>query len=213
MASQRTREQILAQARDTLATAERGCRDLEADDPSHRADGLRNVAVFGRAVTNVLQNLREVVPHFDAWYAPYVQQMRADPLLRFFYALRSAILKRGELGTTSATYIESLDSRQLQHLLRDQPPGARSFFVGDTLGGSGWEIQLPDGSVEKYYMDLPPEIRVTTTLFLTDAPAQHLGQPILDPTAPTLARLYITYLRNLLAAADRELPPSHSRPG
>jgi len=39
-----------------------------------------------------------------------------------------------------------------------QPPGATSFFIGDELGGTGWEVSQPDGSTEKYYIDLPEEI-------------------------------------------------------
>ena len=40
-----------------------------------------------------------------------------------------------------------------------QPPGATSFFIGDELGGTGWEVPQPDGSTEKVlYFDLPEEI-------------------------------------------------------
>ena len=55
------------------------------------------MSVFGRAVTNVLQHLRSFDPYdegaFDRWYEPWVTEMRTDPLLRYFYELRSAFLK------------------------------------------------------------------------------------------------------------------------
>jgi hypothetical protein len=56
--------------------------------------GLFAVVVFGRAVTNALQNLRTFDRQaFDEWYGPWKQEMEEDPLLRWFYKLRSDILK------------------------------------------------------------------------------------------------------------------------
>src|SRR5690606_1633063 len=34
------------------------------------------------------------------------------------------------------------------------PPGAIGFFIGDQTGGSGWEIELPDGTNAKSYVEL-----------------------------------------------------------
>ena len=52
------------------------------------------MVVFGRSVTNVLQTLRSVDREgFDRWYLPYRKQMEDDALLRYFYRLRSIILK------------------------------------------------------------------------------------------------------------------------
>ena len=41
---------------------------LQSTDPRTRIDSVRNVIVFGRAVTNVLQNLRSTEGMFDEWY-------------------------------------------------------------------------------------------------------------------------------------------------
>ncbi len=54
----RTAEQILKEAEDTLYTAELGLCLMKGRNPKQRMAGLRNLVVFGRAVTNVLQNLR-----------------------------------------------------------------------------------------------------------------------------------------------------------
>src|SRR5690242_9000890 len=102
-----TTAQILQRARDTLRTAQLGLQDVAAGGPERRLGGLRNLVVFGRAVTNVLQNLRSTEPRFDEWYAKYVVEMKEDPLLRYFYVLRSEILKEGKLPTGSSTYIRS----------------------------------------------------------------------------------------------------------
>jgi hypothetical protein len=71
-----------------------GLRDMGTGDPSRVVIGLFAVAIFGRAVSSALQNLRTFdKPAFDAWYAPWEQAMRADEICQFFYSLRSAFLK------------------------------------------------------------------------------------------------------------------------
>jgi hypothetical protein len=87
-----------------LRLVRQGIRDMEETDATdlsadpHALDrillGFAAVVVFGRAVTNALQNLRRFDRRaFDAWYGPWQQEMRNDPLLRWFYVLRSDILK------------------------------------------------------------------------------------------------------------------------
>jgi hypothetical protein len=73
----------------------------------------------------------------------------------------------------------------------------RPFFIGDQVGGSGWEVELPDGLTKKFYVQLPEDVRLTTKL--------HLGKAVEtgpeDQTASDLSTLYIDYLRRLLADA------------
>jgi len=45
-------------------------------------------------VTFVLQNLRTIAPDFDDWYGPKQEEMRADPLMRYFHDLRTEIEKQ-----------------------------------------------------------------------------------------------------------------------
>src|SRR5205085_500431 len=129
---------ILRDAAETLETAEVGLSDLlDRANPPRRLPGLRNLTVFGRAVTNVLQNLRTPAGvAFDDWYAPIQTQMANDELLRYFYRLRSVVLKEGSVPPIgSSMYIEHLDMREFQPLMAHPPRGARSFFMGDQLGG------------------------------------------------------------------------------
>jgi len=77
-----------------LRLAQQGLRDMEESDHDRILLGFFSVVVFGRAVTNALQNLRTFdKAAFDQWYGPWQQEMRDDPLLRWFYELRSDILK------------------------------------------------------------------------------------------------------------------------
>ena len=46
------------------------------------------------------------------------------------------------------------------------PSGAKAFFVGDQLGGTGWEIELPDKTTEKYYVDFPAEFGEVSQYFI-----------------------------------------------
>jgi hypothetical protein len=168
--------------------------------PERKAAGLRNFVVFGRAVTNVLQNLRSTEKGFDEWYRPYVDEMKVDELMSYFYKLRSLILKEGISNTMVGMHIKSLRLPDDLRRLTPPPPNAKAFFVGDHLGGSGWEVQLPDGSTEKYYVDLPVDI-AECCLHLQNPPKMHLGKVIDDGSMKGLCLLYIDYLHKMVISA------------
>ena len=189
--------EILARTKETLATARLGLRDVVEGDPARRLGGLRNLIVFGRAVTNVLQNLRSSEPDFDAWYEPYVAEMRDDPLLRYFYVLRSEILKEGKLPTSNMTHIKQFEFPKDMQRLGPPPTGAVAFFMGDQSGGSGWEVKLPNGDVEKFYVDIPGDIG-SSEVHLPDAPDTHREIPIPDKRIETLSGLYFSYLQAMV---------------
>jgi hypothetical protein len=171
---------ILDFAQDTLETAEFGLRMVQSGNPALRKTGIRNLIVFGRAVTNTLQKLRSVVPDFESWYQPWVDRMRADPIMSYFYKLRSEILKEGKMKTGVSVQIEHLDMGALMAVV-PRPPGAKSFFIGDQLGGSGWEVALPNGETQKFYVQFPqgiPGVQITVNLHLADAPPEIKDVPV-----------------------------------
>lgn len=208
---------VIARARKVLATAELGLADLAGKDPRRSVSGWHNVISFGRAVTFVLQNLRTIdEAAFDAWYVPRREAMRTDPLLEYFHRLRNELEKEGGAEMTSGLYVKSLDTRDLTYILAHPPPGATGFFMFDTVGGSGWDVALPDGGSEKYYVDLPPTVQARAVLEAPDPPKEHLGQPIADRSAPGLARLYVAYLSRLVSEAEThfsKLPSASSSSG
>jgi len=189
--------EILRDAEATLRIAELGLEDMSAPDPDRRAAGTHNVIVWGRAVTNVLQNLRGKVDDFDGWYSPWQQEMREDELLRFFYEARTKALKKGAVPTSFTVHIKRF--RVPQDLPSDPPPGAKGFFVGDQTGGSGWVTER-GGVEEKVYVQLPPS-QVTTWLSFVDAPNTHLGASLESQTLEHLCGLYVAYLRRLVEDA------------
>ncbi len=139
----------------TLRTAELALEDLDrAPNNERRVAALRNVIVMGRSVTNVLQNLRSKAQGFDAWYTPWRQQMSQDPLMKYIYNLRSEILKEGKDRTVRNVHIISF---RPSVDLPPTPPNARGFFIGDENNGTGWEVQLEDGTIQKIYVELPAD--------------------------------------------------------
>ncbi|MCR4279949.1 MAG: hypothetical protein NUV82_00815 [Candidatus Komeilibacteria bacterium] len=198
--SLRTTEQTLRLVRETLETARLGFRDLKAIS-ARRHSGLRNLVVFGRAVTNVLQNLRSTESGFDAWYQPFVEEMKKDHLIKFFYDLRSRILKQGDLGVSNYTHIKSFSFPVDMAKFGPPPPNARNFFIGDSTGGTGWEVEVSPGEVEKYYLDLPSEIGVSG-LYFRDAPGLAEKDQVSDADAIALSEHYIGYLERIVASAE-----------
>lgn len=195
--STKTAEGVLRKAEELLATARLGLEALEGDDPTRRPSGMHNVAVFGRSVTIVLQNLRSAVDRdaFEVWYAPHVERMKAEPVFRYFVDLRNEILKKGPPEMRTNTEVGFLNGRMLNELVRQAPPGAREMFIGDALGGSGFEVELPDGSIEKYYVALPRDWDVHVRL--------HVPAPSLDEPIATLSQTYLDGLGEIVADARR----------
>ena len=146
---------VIIKAEETLQTARYGFDDLTSGNYQRRFAGIRNLVVFGRSVTFVLQNLKTPVGEaaFNEWYGPIQEQMKGDVLMKYFVTLRNEILKQGKLPVSTSASI-SMNSGDMAKL-GTPPPGAKSFFIGDQAGGSGWEIELPDGSKEKYYVEIP----------------------------------------------------------
>jgi len=154
---------VLREAKVTHETAKLGLEDfLHGQTPGRRIAGLRNVVVWGRAVTNVLQNIRTFDrERFETWYAPHQAAMREKTDFKYLVDLRSQVLKEGVLGgISSSLHIEEFNTNQLRDL-PPAPPGAGGFFIGDQLGGSGWIVKLADGTEERYYLELPTHWKMT----------------------------------------------------
>jgi hypothetical protein len=85
---------VFTRAHTMLRMVRLGIVQMESGDHDNRTFGLMAVAVFGRALTNVVQNLRTFdEAAFNEWYAPWEKEMRGDPLSRYFYGLRTDVLK------------------------------------------------------------------------------------------------------------------------
>jgi len=193
---------IMQRAEEILQTAKHGYDDLVSSDRTRRFTGLRNLIVFGRSVTFVLQNLKSVAgeQEFNNWYEPKQEEMKQDPLLKYFVTARNEILKQGKLNVATSAQIHSFSTADM-HKFGPPPSGAKGFFIGDQSGGTGWEVELPDGSIEKYYVDLPTSIGEVKQHFadIPEANSPELkGKPVEE-----LCRLYLTRLETLVDEARK----------
>jgi hypothetical protein len=194
-------QDILRSLQETMDTAEYGYKMLVNRKPPERLIGLRNLVVFGKAVTNVLQNLRSTEPDFDGWYEKYKVEMQSNPLMNYFNALRSEILKEGQLKVGVNANIKKMYLPTDLQRFGPPPPNAKGLFIGDKLGGTGWEIQLPDGSIEKYYVDMPSDIGSVSFKF-PNPPKSHMGRRIRSNSVQSLSRHYLNYLQQMVKDAQ-----------
>ena len=134
MVQEKDTSSVLRKTQEMLSAATRGLNDLVGSKPEVRSVGIYNLAEFGRSVTLVLQNLRAIDKQsFDIWYAPYKQEMAAEPLFAYFRNLRNEILKEGAPPTSMSMRLGYLDGRMMAELQKDPPSGARGFFIGGDL--------------------------------------------------------------------------------
>lgn len=192
-------EVVLKRVQDTLDTAKQGLLDMAEPSRSRRNTGLRNFIAFARSVTFVIQNLRSVSGiDFDAWYLPHQEKMKADPLMKYFIEARNELEKQGKLSVGTSVSIQSFSTSDIAKFGRP-PVGAKGFFIGDQLGGSGWEVELADGTTEKYYVDLPLSIGEVKQQFTNfpSAKAPELASRSVDD----LCHMYLATLEALVQDA------------
>ena len=84
-------------------------------------------------MTNVLQNLRSTEPSFDTWYKSVQEQLAADPLMKFFYELRTRILKQGDSGVGGYAHIKSFQFPLDMKKFGPPPPNAKNFSLAIRL--------------------------------------------------------------------------------
>jgi hypothetical protein len=216
--NKKTIEEIFENLCRALARLEKENHDLNNPPAGQHRKLLGQIIVDGRAITNILQNLRGSIPNFDEWYQPYVTEMENDELLRFFYKVRSEILKKGDDHIVQAG--GHLDSRQnftsisdkgieiqirqpngeFRHEFIPKPPNAKHAFLNDREGGCGWVVVNPDGSETKKYVNVPSDIYVAFFKF-RNPPKKHLGRDISKLGAEEMCDLYVKYLVTLVKEA------------
>lgn len=199
----RDKEKIFANTREMLDMARSGLSDYTSGDPRKRRAGLMNLCTYGRSVTLTMQTMRNTDPDFDAWWEPFQDQMRRDPLMSFFNDLRTKVLHEGELSTSTYTVIGAEGPVDLGALVTElnqhAPPNTVATFFGEgSTGGNGWEVRMPDESTKKVYFQLPESSGIESGLYFQDPPTHHYGTPITDTSIPHLGRLYLETLSEMV---------------
>ena len=190
---------VLSNTKQNLRTMKHGYEDLIEGDLERQNSGIRNIAVFGRATTRSLQRLKSRVTGFEQWYSLYREEMEKDPLMKHFWEMRNQFLKQGENPTGNYLQIHKFSPTDLHRF--EKPDFATDFFMDTT--GAGWIIELPDGSKERYYVDLPEDIGKVGLTF-TDPPDEHLGKDISHTSLEEKCELYVEYIQNIVMDAEKK---------
>lgn len=182
--------ELVESAEDMFRLAEQGLQWMEADAKDKRLAGLRNALVFGRACMLGLSALRRRHPGFDDWYEQNWAGMRDDPAMKRLETVRQLVMREVKPGEI----VTDLMVRSAGRGFGAPPKGARAFFTGDRLGGTGWEIVMPGGSVEKYYVAVSDSIRPEDFGFRDEGtPEEACLEPIVTK--------YVAHLREMLRSA------------
>jgi hypothetical protein len=93
MTSRFAPSQTVTRAGTMLRMVQQGLRDMQEADQDRILLGFLGVVVFGRSMTLVMQNLRSHDQEaFDSWYSPWQEEMKDDPLMRYFSVLRTKVI-------------------------------------------------------------------------------------------------------------------------
>ncbi|MEJ7783294.1 MAG: hypothetical protein WKF96_00735 [Solirubrobacteraceae bacterium] len=198
----RDKQRILANTREMLSMAHAGLADAKSPGPRRRRPGLMNLFTYGRSVTMAMQTMKHTDPAFEAWWQPYQAMMKSDPLMQYFNKTRTEIMHEGELTTVNYTVIGAEGPVNMgevfAELSKHAPPNTVATFLGDQLGGNGWEVRMPDGSTEHVYFQLPGDVDIESGLQLHHPPDQHDGKPITDNSIATIGGLYVATLDRIV---------------
>jgi hypothetical protein len=96
-----------------------------------------------RTVTFLLQNKKEDIPDFEAWYGPWQDRLRADPLMCWMRNARNKIEKQGDLEANSFIRAEIIASYL--------DAGPRIELPADLFDAPGALIErIPAGAVREH---------------------------------------------------------------
>lgn len=167
-----------------LQLVESAFRQVTDGPADRRVPGVRNMLVFGGLYTTLIEAIASGNKIFASWLD--VQKVPDG-----VEALRRLILRAAK-GRRDFTQVQ-VASAGTQ--FGPRPKNARVFFTADRLGGSGYEIELPGGGVEKYYLTLPDNLPNGYSFDDTGINAE------------TLMRRYAAHLREMMRHLKIALPP------
>ncbi len=195
---------FLQHARAALDTAFQGYSVVK-DHPSRRMAGFRNVVVFGGHVRKALEDLPPDGGEFDRFMKPKSREFRKSPVARLFEELSREIRKREAQGLDTRARVVGFNYPADVPKLGPRPAHSRELFMGDELGGVGWEVEVLPGVVEKYYAILPAAYGSVDEFLSFTA----VVQTSRDPRPIDVVKVceqYILALEQILRGAARTVP-------
>jgi len=173
------------------------------DQPTRRVAGFRNVIVFGAIVRQALEKLPSTGDEFDKWFKTVRKELKNSVAMKLFGELLVEIRKREAAGVDSRARVVGFNYPADIPKLGKRPAHARELFMGDDLGGVGWEVEALPGTLEKYYVILPAAYGTVEEFLSFTA----IVQTSRDPRPVDAARAceqYITTLEKVLRGAEQQ---------
>lgn len=156
--------------------------------------------VFARSVTSILQKEFSKNKKFIDWYGDIENpkqgtkryEMKKDPLCKFFYDLRSNILKEGISGVQAVnTQIGSFNSSTD---IVEKPEGVDSTMIR----ADGIFFSVYSNTPKADIVPANTTARMSTVFILKDTPDKHLGKRITDKNFFEISKLYYEYLKSIV---------------
>jgi hypothetical protein len=195
--------EYLHRTREVLDTAFQGYFVLK-DHASRRTAGFRNVVVFGAHVRKILESLPSDGGEFDKWYKPIRKEFKSSLLMKLFEQLLAEVRKREAAGLDSRARVVGFNYPADVPKLGKRPAHARELFMGDDVGGVGWDVEVSPGVIEKYYAILPAAYG-TVEEFLSFTAIVQTSKDPRPIDAVKVSEQYITTLEKVLRGADQHL--------
>jgi hypothetical protein len=170
--------QRIQDAEALLRLAEGGLKQIASGNVDRRIPGLRNVLVFGALFHTSMRELAATDPLFASWFDQQKLPKEVEELRKA--AIRAPKERKDYTQVQLASEGKEYGPR---------PANAMAFFSGDRLGGSGWDISLGEGRMEKYYVVIPDHEPVGDSFGKEGA------------TAEAVAKRYVAALREMLKHA------------
>lgn len=142
-------------------------------------------------VTFQLQNMRGTVPGWEEWYAVKQEEMKRDPLMKYFGELRTQIEKQAAQPAQMLAYVKSIGPKDWS-IFEPRPPGAIELVIGSAPhgGASGWLVDIGDGKQELYAVEIPSRM-VEIVMTLGDVPPEYSGASAVDLIATYLNKIEV----------------------
>jgi hypothetical protein len=193
-------KEFLQRTREALDTAFQGYFVVKDQPMARHMAGFRNVIVFGDLVRTVLESLPSDGGAFDKYIRPLRKELKASLVARLFAELLVEIRKRERNGFNSKARVVGFNYPADVPKLGKRPAHARELFMGDELGGVGWEVEALPGVVEKYYAILPAAYG-TVEEFLSFTAVVQTSRDPRPIDAARVSEQYIVMLERILRGA------------
>lgn len=151
-----------------------------------------------RNVTFVLQKEFNHNAKFRSWYKTKEEEMRKDPLCKFFHDLRNKIVKEGINDLQTSLTINSFNT---SNDILDKPENNPDMIINNK--GVYWHVHKSTGKED--YIPATTKGSMTTVVTINNFPPEHLGQDISNLNLLRISQIYYDYLRNLVEELTAEI--------